>query len=205
MQTITVKSIETKFTKADKKPFYVLKDIAGAECTTFDAKLLKLKSNDIIEAEIKTSGKYTNIESWTVTGQAKAEVKPINGEQQITPRYTAEEILAFEEKEARATIKELWLAHELMVEDVEVKGLRQWLQKKLPAPLSLVAEAQKLGAEVIKSPESKLPEFKTGVELFKYAMKHGFSLEKLGKALGTSNPNDIKDIAAAVKVLFPEP
>lgn len=46
-----------------------------------------------------------------------------------------------------------------------------------------------------------LPEFKTGVELVNYALKHGYTVDKL-RPLGLDKPTEIKDVGAATKVLF---
>ena len=54
-----------------------------------------------------------------------------------------------------------------------------------------------------KGKEVVIPEFKTAAELFNYALGHGVSLEKIRASTGCSSPNEIVDLKAAIKVLYP--
>jgi len=87
-------------------------------------------------------------------------------------------------------------------------ALRQLgIEQKPEGKCAVPEQAQPEKPEAAKSapkPEGPLPEFKTGAELFTYACKHGYRLDKLRSLLGVNTPNDIRDIPAAARVLFPE-
>ncbi len=62
MQIIKVASVEKKPQKKDPtKFFYILKDEAGAEFSTFDPLLLQAKRGDIVECEVEINGQFANL------------------------------------------------------------------------------------------------------------------------------------------------
>lgn len=81
-----------------------------------------------------------------------------------------------------------------------VKWGRQHLQP-VPEPAKTEAKAAQPPAPAPARGDG-VPSFSTGVELVNYALKHGYTLEKL-KPLGLDKPTEIKDVAAATAVLFP--
>ena len=50
---------------------------------------------------------------------------------------------------------------------------------------------------------NEIPEFKTAAELFNYALGHGISVEKIKEKTGYAYPNEVVDLQAAIKALFP--
>ncbi len=47
-------------------------------------------------------------------------------------------------------------------------------------------------------------QFKTAADLFLYACKHGWTMTKIKDKLGTSNPNEVKDLPKAIEILTAE-
>jgi len=57
--------------------------------------------------------------------------------------------------------------------------------------------------EAPKTRVAEIPEFKTAAELFNYALGHGISVEEIKRKTGYAYPNEVVDLQAAIKALFP--
>lgn len=55
----------------------------------------------------------------------------------------------------------------------------------------------------VKSGNPTIPEFKTAVELFNFALGHGVALETIKAKTGYASPADVVDLKASVKALYP--
>ena len=85
-------------------------------------------------------------------------------------------------------------------------GLKALKASPAPAPIPKPAPEteSKTKPKTEPEPDQEIPYFKTGVELVNYALNEkGIPLERIRSDLGIDKPSDIKDIPAAIGVLFP--
>jgi DNA replication protein DnaC len=68
---------------------------------------------------------------------------------------------------------------------------------------SLLDETKAPAVET-KPAAGKIPAFKSGHELFNYALKYGYNIDKIKELLGIKNPTEITDIKIATEKLFPK-
>ena len=163
------------------------------------------KKDDILEADVrKLTGEREDGTEWTIhqVVQLYKDGQQIGGQKK--PWGKSIETVKLE-LESKAKNTALMLACELATADKVDKDqilayatkFLGWLQngedtkEKKPKP----APAPKTTSNIL--------EFKTGVELTNYALKHGFTLDKIKEYLSINNPIEITDVKAAKEVLFP--
>jgi hypothetical protein len=188
MQKITVKSI--KHDDGENKPF-IITTADGAKMSGFDTGLGTLKPGAVIEVEVKVDGKFINIKKWQPVIESVANSNP--------PIFagSALEIVCLQE-----------LGHYIREGDmlganapyrVIVDKYWQIIDRNLD---SLLGETKAPVVET-KSAVGEIPAFKAGHELFNYALKHGYTIDKIKEMLGIKNPTEITDIKIATEKLFP--
>ena len=87
MQKLTIKSVETKFSKDGSKKFYAITDIDKTEFTSFDEGFKNLSEGAVIEAEVVVKGNYKNITSFKLVQQ---KVEPKKAEPKDEPLFPDE-------------------------------------------------------------------------------------------------------------------
>lgn len=97
-----------------------------------------------------------------------------------------------------------WCKEKLAVKAISKSAPAPTESKTSPADQSASSnpstEAPKKG---VKSGNPTIPEFKTAVELFNFALSHGRSLEEIQAKTGYNSPANVVDLKAAVKALYP--
>jgi hypothetical protein len=189
MQKITVKSI--KHDEGENKPF-IITTADGAKMSGFDTGLGNLKPGAVIEVEVKVDGKFINIKKWQPVSEPVANSN--------TPIYvgSALEIVCLQE-----------LGHYIREGDMlganapyRVIVDKYW--EIIDRNLDILLDETKAPAVETKPAAGEIPAFKAGHELFNYALKHGYTIDKIKEVLGIKNPTEITDIKIATEKLFPK-
>jgi len=213
MQKITIKEIQHN--EGDNKPFVVI-TMDGAKMSSFDTKLGDLKPGAVLEVELQVKGKYTNIKEWKLVNAAPASTPLFPS---ALPQPAVDRSLEI------ACLKEVGELYRNFVGDPEVRihicvevcnrafdkywqiidrGLDNLLgETKAPDIETKPAAAGNNTGKSTLTETAAVPEFKASHELFNYALKRGFTIEKLKDTLGISSPSEVKDIKAATIKLYP--
>ena len=221
MQELIIDRVEKKTPKSGGNPFFIVHGEGGEEMTTFDAAIANFGKGTKLNVEPKVSGKYVNIEKYEVlsatevgklTGNGGGYKKDIEGmklEYQLKAQLQAVERVSIEGQNALTNLVKLLSEGDIHLSDAvreEVKLAYKTIKAKIEAYTSKAVETP-----VVTEPKptpapkttSDIPEFKTGVELTNYALKHGYTLDKIKEYLSINNPIEITDVKAAKEVLFP--
>ena len=131
--------------------------------------------------------------------RGKALILPATQDIIITP-----DIIALYQKATTVALTAFIGAHSpapAPVKDAEVAPAAKPAEKLTTAPPT-GAPAPAAAPAVAPAAEKSL-EFKDGTALVNHALKMGWRIHEIRNALKIENPSDIKDVAAAAKVLFP--
>ncbi len=224
MQTLTIKSVQKKPTRADpSKFFYIVTATDDTEVTTLDPNVLKLLPGTVIEAEIEVKGKYKNLEGFTVTKQGTVEPPPPE-EKRTVPADNGREVSM-----AVSYIKDLMVAFVLPAEHplsilamswcasrITATGIKpddMFKPGKPPAMTKETGEAPKAATEAMPTQQSRAETWpkgfenttiKDGTDLAIFAGKHGIAIDKFRTVLGVTKPQDVTKVKEAAHKLFPD-
>ncbi len=118
------------------------------------------------------------------------------------------------ESQKRADIiANLWIAGKIKDDDLLVKQMRSWLAFSPEAidqdiKTRLAPDEKKEAKEQESTNDFDLPDFEDNdagkSNLVNFATKHGWKWDDIRTALSINNPTEIKDVPAAVAILFPD-
>ena len=196
MQKITVKSI--KHDDGENKPF-IITTTDGAKMSGFDTGLGNLKPGTVIEVEVKVDGKFINIKKWQPVSEPVANNNP--------PIFvgSALEIVCLQELGHYIREGDMLGANApyRVIVDKYWQIIDRNLDSLLDETKATVIETKSPAIET-KPAAGEIPSFKAGHELFNYALKHGYTIDKIKEVLGINNPTEITDIKTATEKLFPK-
>ena len=212
MDKITVKSI--KHDEGENKPF-IITTTKGAKMSGFDASLGNLKPGAVIEVEVKTDGKFTNIKKW----QMVSEPTPTKvNELFSSPLYHVSSLMKI------ACLQEVghYIRGADMREDTQHSSLmpkgtnapyqaivdKYWqiidqnLDSLLLGETKAALPGTKDPAGETKPATGEIPTFKASHELVNYYLKLDCPIDKIKEVLGIKNPTEITDVKAAAEKLY---
>ena len=212
MDKITVKSI--KHDEGENKPF-IITTTKGAKMSGFDASLGNLKPGAVIEVEVKTDGKFTNIKKW----QMVSEPTPTKvNELFSSPLYHVSSLMKIAcLQEVGHYIRKADMRDDAQRSSLIPKGANALYQAIVDKYWQIIDQNldSLLGETKTTVPETKappgetkpaadeIPAFKAGYELVNYATKHGKTFDEIKEVLGIKNPIEITDVKAATEKLYP--
>lgn len=233
MQKVTVQDVKTKSGTSAKGPWtlVIVTSEDGAEFTSFDKGLAKLRQSAVIEIEPEVTtkdGKTTiKIKEWKLISEGTGEQRAGSGGgyknadiiqleeegrryRQNIDRVSIEGQVAFKEvaemiragtKEATKDLLDLWVK-------VAKAKLTTFLGIETPRqvgavtkPFPKVPPDSAPKVELEPKKGKETPKFKNGADLANYALKHGMTLAQFRDKTGVENPNDIADVDAAYRDL----
>ena len=194
MQKITVKSI--KHDDGENKPF-IITTADGAKMSGFDTGLGNLKPGAVIEVEIKVDGKFINIKKWQPVSETVANSNPpifVGSALEIVclqelGHYIRERDMLGANAPYRVIVDKYWQIIDRNLDSLLYETKDTVIETKAPAVETKAAVGESLT-------------FKAGHELFNYALKHGYTIDKIKEVLGIKNPIQIPGIKTATEKLF---
>ncbi len=197
MQKIIVTDVSSKPTK-NGGTIYTVTDEKGSKFSGFHESLGSIQKGSTIEADIEVSGKFNNIKEWKLLTPA-TEMPPANQTQRLNGNHRSpEDRISIERQVCLKCACEIHGGADSIDVILEnASKMYRWLSGE-----SLKSAAKADPESEVKKAEGDLPDFKNGAELFNYALKHGYTLDKIKGYLGVNNPNEIKDLNVAIGVLF---
>ncbi len=228
---ITVKEVAVVKTGTSGKGDWELIKVTsddGTGYTTFDKKAKQLNPGAVIDADVELKEGKASFKKFEIISNPEGGAASTNGggykkdleglkiEYQLKAQLQAIERASIEAQTAYNGAIKLLTDSKILQSTLPagapllIEAALQWgILKLSPGPTIVVKYKEADGLISKVEPESTtteriLPLFKDGVELVNYAMKNGYALAKIKEVLSINKPTEIKDVPAAIAILYPD-
>ncbi len=219
MQKVKVKDIKvktgvTKSGQNEGKPWELIIIIGedGSEFTTFDTGAKEVGIGGVIELNPVIKAGKTNFTEFKILekgGAAQGPQKSTNGDMTKDDWEKKQKIerASYEAQTAFKGAIELAIADKIIslpfMDAAIAWGLKKLTTVELKEQLDRMPAVAQKPAPVPET-NGEIPDFKDGVELVNYALKHGYNMSQIKENLSINKPTEIKDVAAANAILYPK-